>query len=201
MLERPEPILHLTLRLHMQPVYLRNVPPPAETFEHINLLQWFAGWVKPERYLELGVRDGRCFAAVAPLCTEAIAVDCINPMFSIPSNATYKQMYTDEYFKSIYGTDIQFDMVFIDADHSFEQSYQDFLNVKDYVIDDGFVFFHDTYPCNAEMTAPHFSHNCYKTPIEIKKNFSTEWELVTLPFNPGVTIAKKVGKKDLPWMS
>ena len=185
----------------MQPVYLRNVPPPAETFEHINLLEWFAGWIKPERYLELGVRDGRCFVAVSQYCKSAIAVDVVPIQFSIPNNSVYEQMSTDEYFKKIEGLDLQFDMVFIDADHSFEQSYQDFLNVKDLVIPDGFVFFHDTYPCNKEMTAPHFSNDCYKTVIKIKEEFGTEWDIVTLPFNPGVTIAKKVyNKNGLPWM-
>jgi len=185
----------------MQPVYLRNVPPPMETFDHINLLEWFAGWIKPERYLELGVRDGRCFTQVAPYAQTAIAVDCVPLQFQLPSNSVYEQMYTDEYFKKIEGLNLQFDMVFIDADHSFEQSYQDFLNVKDMVIDDGFVFFHDTYPFSEEMTKPYFSNDCYKTVIKIREEFHNEWELVTLPFNPGVTIAKKIyNKTGLPWM-
>jgi hypothetical protein len=185
----------------MKPVHLRNVPPPLETFDHINLLHWIAGWIKPERYLELGVRDGRCFTQVAQYCNQAIAVDCAPIPFQLPYNATYEQMYTDEYFEKIKNSGVQFDMVFIDADHSFEQSYKDFLNVKDYVVDNGFVFFHDTYPCNEELTKPEFCNDCYKTPIEIRKNFPNEWELVTLPFNPGVTICKKIyGKNYLPWM-
>lgn len=184
----------------MHPIHLRNVPPPLETFDHINLLSWFAGWIKPERYLELGVRDGRCFTQIAGQCKEAIAVDIVDPQFPLTRNMSYQKMYTDEYFNTIKGKNIQFDMVFIDADHSHEQSYQDFINVKDLVIQNGFVFFHDTYPYSEELTAPHYCNDCYKTPIKIKENFSNEWELVTLPFNPGVTICKKVyNKNKMPW--
>lgn len=185
----------------MKPIYLRNVPPPLETYDHVTLLHSIAQWLKPERYLELGVRDGRCFSRVAPLSVEAIAVDMSPLQFQLAPNATYKKMTTDEYFDTIRGSDIQFDMVFIDADHSFEQSYKDFLNVKDYVIPDGFVFFHDTYPYAESMTSPAFSDMCYKTAIEIRNNFSSEWEILTLPFNPGVSIAKKIyNTKGLPWM-
>lgn len=185
----------------MKPIHLRNVPPPIETFDHVNLIQWIAGWIKPERYLELGVRDGKCFLEVAPYCKEAIAVDFADIAFPLSENCRYEQMYTDEYFKKIKDSGLTFDMVFIDADHSFEQSYKDFVNVKDHVIENGFVFFHDTYPYDKTLTQTHFCNDCYKTPIEIRKNFSNEWELVTLPFNPGVTICKKIyGKNSLPWM-
>ncbi len=113
----------------MKPIYLRNVPPPLETFEHVNLLEWFAGWIRPERYLELGVRDGHCFVPISKLCKEAIGVDAAPRPFELQSNMQYHQMYTDAYFDLIRDSDIKFDMVFIDADHSHEQSYIDFLNV------------------------------------------------------------------------
>ena len=185
----------------MKPIYLRNVPPPTETFDHINLLEWFAVWVKPERYLELGVRDGKCFTKIAPLCKEAIAVDIIDPVFSLTDNMKYEKMYTDSYFAKIKDLNLKFDMVFIDADHSHEQSYKDFLNVKDLVIEDGFVFFHDSYPYSKELLDPNYCNDCYKTPIKIKELFLNEWEIVTLPFNPGVTICKKIyNKNGLPWM-
>lgn len=184
----------------MQDIYLRNVPPPLETFNHTAFLKFFASWVRPERYLELGTRDGRTFTEIAPHCKQAVAVDCVPLPFDLPKNAVYEQMYTDEYFKKIQDSNVLFDMVFIDADHSFEQSFKDFLNVKDKVIFDGFVFFHDTYPYSEFMTAPDLSNECYKTPVEIKKQFSNEWEVLTLPFNPGVTVAKKLGNKILPWM-
>ena len=86
-------------------------------------------------------------------------------------------------------------MVFIDADHSHEQSLKDFLNVAPYVIDDGFIFFHDTYPALPYMFAPDKSNNCYKTPGYIKKKLIDNFEVLTLPFNPGVTVVKKISRQ------
>jgi hypothetical protein len=123
------------------------------------------------------------------------------PVDIVDSDNRRDFIYNEIDFESIKDKGLQFDMVFIDADHSHEQSYKDFLNVKDMVVPDGFVFFHDTYPCNEELTQAHFCNDCYKTPIAIKENFSDEWEVVTLPFNPGVTICKKARKDNkLPWM-
>jgi len=55
----------------MKPIHLRNIPPPLETFNHIALLEFFAKWLKPERYLEMGVRRGESFKKVARYCKEA----------------------------------------------------------------------------------------------------------------------------------
>ena len=37
----------------MKPIHLRNVPPPAETFNHVEFLNNLIYWIKPEKYLEL----------------------------------------------------------------------------------------------------------------------------------------------------
>ena len=42
----------------MQPIHLRNVPPPAETFAHTEFFDLLFKWIRPEHYLELGVRHG-----------------------------------------------------------------------------------------------------------------------------------------------
>lgn len=185
----------------MQPIYLRNVPPPFETFDHIALLEFFARWIRPERYLELGVRDGRNFNRIQPHCKLAISVDIAPvPIDQIP-NIEIHQMTTEVYLENARNENLKFDMVFIDADHSHEQSYKDFLNVKDLVVEDGFIFFHDTYPYDESMLDPTVCNDCYKTPIKVKELHSDEFEVVTLPFNPGVTICKKIHPNSkLAWM-
>jgi predicted O-methyltransferase YrrM len=178
----------------MLAIHLRNLPPPDETFDHVEFLASMARWIKPERYLELGVRDGRNFLKVAPYCHEAIGVDITPMSFEPAPNMTLKQMTTDAYFKSLKGADIQFDMVFIDADHSHEQSLLDFRHVLPLVIDDGFIFFHDTYPCLPYLFAKDKSDDCYKTALYIKQKLADHCEILTLPFNPGVTIVKKIAR-------
>jgi hypothetical protein len=85
-----------------------------------------------------------------------------------------------------------FDSVFIDADHSHEQSLRDFLNVKDRVIEDGFIFLHDTYPYDEIFFDPGACNDVYKTALYIKNHFIDEFEILTFPFNPGVTVVKKM---------
>ena len=176
----------------MQPIHLRNVPPPAETFNHTEFFDLLFKWIRPEHYLELGVRDGGNFVTLAKHCKKAVAVDTIPAKFSLKNNMEYHQTTTDGYFNSL--TDEQFDVVFIDADHSYKQSLKDFLNVKDRVIEDGFIFFHDTYPWDWSMTVRGLCEDVYKTAKYIKQNLIDEFEIATLPFNPGVTICKKISR-------
>ena len=50
------------------------------------------------------------------------------------------------------------------------------------------------------MTQPFFSNNCWEAMLDIKQDYKNEWESVTLPFNPGLTIMKKMkGNKQLIW--
>ena len=62
----------------LKPIHLRNLPEPLETFDHAAFLAFIASWLKPERYLELGVRTGTSLVAVKDYCKEVYAVD-INP--------------------------------------------------------------------------------------------------------------------------
>lgn len=58
--------------------------------------------------------------------------------------------------------------------------------------DDGFIFFHDTYPYDPYLFDKSQCGDVYKTALYIKKNFNENFEIVTLPINPGVTIVKKI---------
>lgn len=183
----------------MIPIHLRNVPPPAETFDHFGFLHYIASWIKPEKYLELGVSDGKSLVSISPMCKESVAVDIKRPTLPIPENCRFFECSTDEFFKYLNRSE-KFDMVFIDADHSHEQSFKDFLNVKDLVIDDGFIFLHDTYPFSEEFTSPGLCNDSYKTALRIKNEFGNDFEHLTLPFNPGLTILKKIDRsRQLIW--
>lgn len=185
----------------MKPVHLRNVPPPAETFNHPEFFCNLFKWIKPECYLELGVREGHTFLPVSQYCTKAIGVDAFTPLsFELQPNMEFHMTTTDNYFATL-DSSIKFDAVFIDADHSHEQSLKDFINVKDRVIDDGFIFFHDTYPYDSSMLHPLACNDCYRTALYIKQNFIDEFEVLSLPINPGITIVKKMKRnKQLLWL-
>ncbi len=183
----------------MNPIYLRNLPPPAEKFNHVQFFDFLFSYIKPELYLELGVRDGINFNTVSKYCKHSIGVDIVPTQFALLPNQEYYQTSTDNFFKNI-NKDIKFDAIFIDADHSHEQSLKDFINAKDHLIDDGFIFFHDTYPCEEFWFNPGLCNDAYKTALYIKENFIDDFEILTLPFHPGVTIVKKMKRnKQLIW--
>ena len=42
--------------------------------------------------------------------------------------------------------------------------------------------------------------NCWEAMLNIKQRFRDEWEYITLPFNPGLTLMKKMDiNKQLIW--
>jgi predicted O-methyltransferase YrrM len=179
----------------MQPIYLRNIPPPSETFDHVSFLEMMAKWIKPERYLELGVRDLKCFRTISKYTNYSVAVDMQPIELEVKKNTQFFLGSTDKYFDSIKDSNIQFDFIFIDADHSHEQSLKDFLNASKHIVEDGFIFLHDTYPYDPIMLSADLCHDAYKTPLYIKQNLIHDFEIVTLPFNPGLTIVKKMSSK------
>lgn len=183
----------------MIPVHLRNTPDPLETYDHKSIIEHFAKWIKPENYLEIGVRTGYTLIPISGYCKNCYAVDINFTHKNYAKNVFLYEMKSDDFFEKIESS-LKFDMVFIDGDHSKEQVYKDFLNVKDRVIDDGFIFFHDSYPYAEYMLNPDLCNNCWEAILSIKQMFYKEWEILTLPFNPGLTIMKKMKiEKQLLW--
>lgn len=81
-------------------------------------------------------------------------------------------------------------MVFIDACHSHEQSYKDFLNVVPYVEENGLIFMHDTFPRTKEHTNLGVCGEVYKTATKIRQD--PTYEIITVPVFPGMSIVKKI---------
>ena len=187
----------------MDKIYLRNTPENSggnlETYNHYDIIQHLCSWIRPKNYLEIGVRHGTVYNLVKEYANTCYLVDINFLDLDYSSNTIKYEMTSDLFFNTI-NRDLKFDFVFIDGDHSKEQVLRDFLNVKDMVIDDGFIILHDTYPCNETMELPNHSYNAWEAVLEIKQKFISEWEIVTLPFNPGLTIMKKMKiNKQLIW--
>lgn len=183
----------------MKDIYLRNQPPPVEKFDHTSFISFLADWISPENYLELGVRWGENFKIISSKSIKSTAVDLDPIQFDLPENSISYLGTTDDFFDSL-DSDERFDLIFIDADHSHEQSLKDFLNSQKFLIEDGFIILHDTYPINDSYLDPSICNDSYKTAHYIKQNLSDSFESITLPFHPGLTIVKKIAKhKQLLW--
>lgn len=185
------------------PIYLRNTPEThnglIETHDHYEIIQHLAKWIKPNNYLEIGVREGNVYHLVKNYCNTCYLVDIHFLDLDYSENTLKFEMKSDVFF-DVVNKEVKFDLVFIDGDHSKEQVIKDFINVSNMVVDDGFVLLHDTYPCDENMELPVHSHNAWEAALFFKENFNETWEILTLPFNPGLTIMKKISnKKQLIW--
>lgn len=91
-------------------------------------------------------------------------------------------------------------LAFIDGDHSYEQVKKDFYNVLPYVVDNGFILLHDTYPRNEEWTTATTCGTVYKLRQELEMD--TTLDCITLvrgtAMDFGLTIVRKK-PKNLPY--
>lgn len=162
----------------------------------ILLVQMFA----PRTYVELGVKGGYTFNAVAQ-CSQierAVAVD-IAPMTNIItgdkiqhyqcSSREFQEKWKQKKNRGI-------DLLFIDADHSKEAVLDDFMRMSPYVTSyTGLICMHDTYPVKSELMVDGYCSNAWEAVRELRydANFNDMFEFLTLP-GPwaGMTIARKV---------
>lgn len=181
-----------------QPIYFRN---PKEKFKlslnHIELIEFFVRLLRPKNFIEMGTQFGETTSRILPMIPEdyyGIDIKMQDNMLYLAreyKNLSLFEKSTDKYFEENFNGKI-FDMAFIDASHDYEQTLKDFLNIKDYVAPDGIIFFHDTYPSTASETSSDLSGDCYKLPDKIRLEHNKEFEIITFPINPGLSMARRV---------
>ena len=103
-------------------------------------------------YLELGLNCGTNFTSLLIENKKSVDIKFSNV------KPTYL-MTTDEFFNQNY--DI-FDIIYVDADHEYNQVIKDFNNSVNFISKNGVIFLHDLYPPNEEHTKPELCYNSYK---------------------------------------
>lgn len=175
-------------------------PYGAEVIDHQKFIKIIASYYKPKLYIEYGVFSGHNIAGIAPLCERCIGVDIIDKPLSLNNiaNVTYVKSKTRDFGKYIKETNLQYELAFIDADHSSNEAYNDFVDLFENLMDNGIIFLHDTYPTVQELTIPSYCNDSYKVPEMIRKNYSDRADILTIPVCPGLTMVRK--RKCLSWM-
>ena len=87
------------------------------------------------------------------------------------------------------------DLLYIDADHSHEQSLADFQHFSPYVVSNGLILMHDTFPLNEQHEQRQYSGDVWKTAQYIKQHLTTEYEIMTMPYLCGISLLRKKGAK------
>ncbi len=179
-----------------------KIKAPFTKNDHIQMIKAIAAGMRKagvlNRYLELGIKKGSCFNAIAPLAKEAYAVDILNCYKLIKHNKNLVWFHgktTDMLTK--HNPKKKFDLVFIDASHEHKASLTDFKMVLPLVNENGLILLHDTYPPSESFLGKSFCYDTYKTAEYIKKNYS-QYEFITLPFYFGISIVRKL-ERQLLW--
>jgi predicted O-methyltransferase YrrM len=128
-----------------------------QTEHYSNIITWLVKLTNCKKYLELGVESSSTLSEIKKHVDLCVGVD-VNDTWD-KENITFYQMTTDEFFLRNTET---FDIIFIDADHSFEQVRIDFDNAIKILNKYGIIILHDTDPIAEELLSPYFCSDSYK---------------------------------------
>lgn len=97
---------------------------------------------------------------------------------------------SDDFFKKVELPLIA--LAFIDGDHMYEQAKKDFENLFPYIVDDGFIFIHDTYPPQEDQTEKQACGTSYILRQELEKDLRVNcFTFVKSAYDVGLTIVRK----------
>jgi predicted O-methyltransferase YrrM len=158
---------------------------------HVELIEFLAKTLKPNVYLEIGIYEGETFNKVQAL--HKIAVDIRAESLEYVENAeniTKIHGDSNDTSKFLLNIDKKVDLAFIDADHQANSVIQDFINIETFMSVKGIVLFHDTYPGTLEFSSPQYCGDGFLAIPKLRSLFP-DWNFVTLPMHPGLTIASR----------
>jgi predicted O-methyltransferase YrrM len=139
-------------------------------------------------YLELGVLQGsniKKILELSPNC-ECVGVDIQD--IRLFKDFEFHRQTTDLFFKDFNRNP---NVIFIDADHHFEQVKIDFENSLNCLSEHGIIFLHDTDPFNEYLLNQIFCGDSYKMHDWIK-NEHPELNIITLPISvAGLTMVNR----------
>ena len=158
-----------------------------ETTKYINVIESIVGSIGCRVYVELGVNKGHTFSRICPIVQRAIGVDIVDARKT--KEGEFFLGTTDHWFSTL-DKNFKADVIFIDADHTYEQVLKDFNNSLSILSTGGLIFIHDTSPNGKKYTQEQWSSNSYKVVFDIEK-MNDLWSM-TLPCdNFGLTIISR----------
>jgi hypothetical protein len=112
------------------------------------------------------------------------------PGYLAPERGTFFKCSSDQMFEQGGITPIA--LGFIDGWHSYEQAKKDFYNIKKYLVKDGYILLHDTYPPDESFLDVNRCGDVYKFRLELESDGG--FDCLTLPngaaMNVGLTIVR-----------
>lgn len=160
---------------------------------HENFILELAKNYKPKTYVELGIYQCSLFNKMKKYAGVLYGVDIDRNAEKYVEKEDKVHFFngTTEDFGSFLGENpVDIDFVFIDADHSAVAVEADFNMIFPFVKNNGLILLHDSYPESELYTQKTYCGDGYKA-IEKLGRVNFEYEMVTIPIPPGLTICRK----------
>ena len=160
---------------------------------HIDFILHLVSIIKPTSYLEVGIFRCGLFNQVIPYVDSLVGLDVdsnAGKFMKKNSKCKFINSTSSDFFKQQIELRCKFDFIFIDGDHSKEAVEADFLGAIEVINDNGIIVLHDTYPINIAATTRDRCDDGYQA-IEKLSRLTDEWEMMTIPIHPGITICRK----------
>tara|TARA_B100001123_G_C15259125_1_gene1005896 strand:- start:719 stop:1417 length:699 start_codon:yes stop_codon:yes gene_type:complete len=147
-------------------------------YNRMSYINWAISKFKNCKYLEIGCANNICFRSI-PLI-DKIGVD--------PNNGGNIKDTSDNFFKN---NKKNFDIIFIDGLHIYEQCRKDVINALKVLNRDGFIFIHDMTPRSwVEENVPRlqeiWSGNVWKVGLELAKTKGINFFIINADHGIGV---------------
>ena len=178
---------------------------PLESSRYLETSKWHLDFIvhlvrvlKPQKYLEIGIYRAGLINRLIPLIPEITAVD-VDPesgkFIESSNNVEFVNLNSQEFWKTNPAND--YDLIFIDGNHSREAVLDDFHGALRSIKVEGVILLHDTYPLDKEATNPARCDTGYLA-IEMLSHQTNEFEMMTIPVHPGLTLVRKRSRQ-VPW--
>lgn len=147
--------------------------------------------LRPKLYLEVGCRNGETLRYLIDSNpksnTEFHAIDIRDVKKNLPKKVNFHLGDS-----SVIGRDWnkEIDLLFIDANHSADAVFNDFLLFSPSVKLNGLILLHDTFPLTPDDALPNNCGDAWKSAWKIRSEMK-EFEILTLPIKNGLSIIRK----------
>jgi Methyltransferase domain len=165
---------------------------------HDRVLFEIASAIKPACYVEVGIYHAETLNKIARVADVAIGID-INPeaeRYIKTKNTRFVRadlgLGADDLDAAMSDAGAQFiNLAFIDGDHRSHAVMRDFAAIAERSTFETLIVLHDTWPMDRQHAEDRYCSDSYRVPAEISHAYGGEWQCVTIPTHPGLTICSQ----------
>ena len=165
---------------------------------HDRVLFEIASAINPACYVEVGIYQAETLNKIARVSGVAIGVD-INPEAERYVRGKHVRFVCTDLGLGATSLDAamndasvqSIDLAFIDGDHRSPAVLNDFAVIAERSSLEALIVLHDTWPKDRQQAQDRYCSDSYRVPAEIRRLYGGDWQAITIPTHPGLTICSR----------